>query len=197
MRSEFSLNIWQNKARRTCLIFFFFFRESLWETISNDFFSDAQIFNDKIKETSTWPVKSRHSFSYFFINWNKLLDYKLALLYEISFQFVFKQAKHMHLKWHSRSGVTVVERCEWYWTNMVDPYDGNHVVIRYFIISVILQFSDINGFSFLLNYTKLIRVDLELIIRSIMGRKPPDKQKWLVDDFLPFRIKKILNNRIK
>lgn len=60
---------------------------------------------------------------------------------------------------------------------MVDPYDGNHVVIRYFIISVILQFSDINGFSFLLNYTKLIRVDLELIIRSIMGRKPPDKQK--------------------
>lgn len=117
MRSEFSLNIWQNKARRTCLIFFFF-RESLWETINKNFFLAPRSSMIRSKKTSTWPVKSRQLFSYFFINWNKkLLDYKLELLYEISFQFVFKQAKHMHLKWHSRSGVTVVKRWEWYWTS--------------------------------------------------------------------------------
>lgn len=96
---------------------FFFFRESLWETINKNFFLAPRSSMIRSKKTSTWPVKSRQLFSYFFINWNKkLLDYKLELLYEISFQFVFKQAKHMHLKWHSRSGVTVVKRWEWYWT---------------------------------------------------------------------------------
>ena len=96
---------------------FFFFRESLWKTISKNFFLAPRSSMIRSKKTSTWPVKSRQLFSYFFINWNKkLLDYKLELLYEISFQFVFKQAKHMHLKWHSGSGVTVVKRWEWYWT---------------------------------------------------------------------------------
>lgn len=68
---------------------------------------------------------------------------------------------------------------------ILDPYDGNHVVIRYRIIPVISQFSDINGFLFLLNPTKLIRVDLELIIRSIMdANRPTNKNDLSMTSFL-------------